>query len=260
MMTPASMTTPPNHVTDGDSLRLLHWNIHSWRDDAGRPNRDAVAKAIGAADADVVSLVEVNEPWGAPSELTEVAQQAGYKWIFSPAVQTGTDAPARGYGNALLTRLAVEAVQQWQLTWPPVAYDGTEPSEARTVLLARVRLSAGPVWVGGTHLPSTGPQATLAAARRLATFWHGLEPPWLISGDFNIAAAAWTREQPIVVAPDPAVPTHPASEPVHPIDYCIASSDVGLTARVLATPGSDHLPVLVDARTRARQPTRGERR
>lgn len=256
-MTPGNAVVPGHDGTHGDRLRFLHWNIHSWRDDTGRPNEDAVAKLIATVEADVVSLVEVNEPWGAPQALAELAGQAGYRWFFCPAVEMGSAAPERGYGNALLTRLPVEAVQQWQLTWPQVAYDGTEPSEARTALLLRVRLPAGLVWVGSTHLPSTRQEATLAAARRLAVLSQRLDEPWLICGDFNVAAAAWTSEHPMAVAPHPAVPTHPAIEPVHPIDYCIASPGVDLVAEVLAMPGSDHLPVVVDAGARSSQPAAG---
>jgi endonuclease/exonuclease/phosphatase family metal-dependent hydrolase len=257
-VTPENSLAAGNDGTDGRRLRLLHWNIHSWRDDTGQPNQDAVGKLIATAEADVISLVEVNEPWGLPAALTELAEHAGYSWIFSPAVQMGADTPQRGYGNALLSRLPLEAVQQWQLTWPQVAYDGTEPSEARTVVLGRVRLPAGPVWVGSTHLPSTRPEATLAAARQLATLSQRLDAPWLICGDFNIPAAGWaSAAYPMVVAPDPAVPTHPAGEPVHPIDYCVASPGMDLAAQVLATPGSDHLPVLVDARIGSRQQPAG---
>ena len=55
------------------------------------------------------------------------------------------------------------AVQQWQLTWPPAVYDGTEPSETRSVVLARVAVGDGAVWVGSTHLPASDRQSRAAA-------------------------------------------------------------------------------------------------
>ncbi len=58
-------------MTGAGRLRMLHWNIHSWRDDAGAPNYAAVAGLIRETAPDVVSLVEVRESWGAPSAWEE---------------------------------------------------------------------------------------------------------------------------------------------------------------------------------------------
>jgi endonuclease/exonuclease/phosphatase family metal-dependent hydrolase len=230
----------------GDQARILHWNVHSWRDASGQASLDEVIAQITSLDADVVSLVEVNEPWAAPAALPELASKAGYSWIFIPSVELGRDTPTRGYGNALLTRLPVLAVQQWQLTWPPALYDGTEPSETRSMVLARLKLPSASLWAGSTHLPSTSKRSRAAALRRLAAVTRGLEPPWLICGDFNIAARRWIQAaQPVVLAPDPPQPTFPARHPRRSIDYCIASPDMSLDARALRAPGSDHLPVIV---------------
>lgn len=235
-----------------DELLFLHWNVHSWRDAAGRPNLDSVAALIAARGPDVVSLVEVSEPWAATVSLPELARRAGYTWIFVPVVEPGRGGSARGYGNALLTRLPVRAVQQWQLT-PPSVYDGTEPSEARSVALAQVAVPAGgAVWVGSTHLPSSSRPARAAALRRLTTLTQGLEPPWVICGDFNTAPRHWiTRGQPVVVGPRPARPTFPARFPYRSLDYCIASPGVSVRARPLRTAGSDHLPLLARCRVPA---------
>lgn len=220
--------------------------MHSWRDAAGQPNIEAVAGLITDLDPDVVSLVEVSEPWAAPASLPALARRAGYSWIFFPTIELGRDAPAHGYGNALLTRLPVLAVQQWQLTWPPVVYDGTEPSESRSVALVRVSLPTAAVWAGSTHLPASRRRARAAALRRLTELTQKLDTPWVICGDFNTAPSQWIRPgQPVVVGPDPAQPTYPASRPRKPIDYCIASPGVSLNAQALQTAGSDHLPLLV---------------
>lgn len=45
-------------------MRILHWNIHIWTDADGVGNVDRVIDVIREADPDVVSLVEVDEPWG----------------------------------------------------------------------------------------------------------------------------------------------------------------------------------------------------
>jgi endonuclease/exonuclease/phosphatase family metal-dependent hydrolase len=242
----------PGTSDPGAEVRLLHWNVHSWRDPAGKPNLESVAALIAEQDTDVVCLVEVLEPWAAPAALPELAARAGYTWIFVPSVEIGAERPARGYGNALLTRLPVLAVQQWRLTWPSAVYDGTEPSETRSVALARVQLPGAAAWVGSTHLPASSGRARSAALRRLTELTRRLEPPWAICGDYNTPATRWIRPgQPITVGPAPAQPTFPTGRPRKPIDYCIASPGVVLDARALAVTGSDHLPVLVRCRVPA---------
>jgi endonuclease/exonuclease/phosphatase family metal-dependent hydrolase len=227
-------------------LLFLHWNVHSWRDARGRPNTGAVAALLARHQPDVVSLVEVSEPWAAPASLAGLARRAGYSWFFAPAVEPGQDAPARGYGNALLTRLPVLAAQQWRLTWPATVYDGTEPSEARSVALVQVALGGGAVWTGSTHLPASSQPARAAALRRLTEVTGKLDAPWVICGDFNTRPSAWLRRgQPIAVAPRRGRPTFPARFPVRLLDYAIASPEVSLRARPLRAAGSDHLPVLV---------------
>ena len=227
-------------MSSPDELSILHWNVHSWRDEAGQPNHEAVLGLIGQISPDLVSLVEVNEPWGSPAALRDLARAGGYSWIFFPAMEFGRDAPGRGYGNALLTRVPVLAAVQWRLTWPPRLYDGTEPSESRSVILAEVPFGRGTVWIGSTHLPANDPEARACALGRLAELTRGLDRPWAICGDFNTppgegGGIAW---------PDPPQPSFPASDPAEPIDYCVASPGVSVTARILTAAGSDHLPLL----------------
>ena len=105
----------------------------------------------------------------------------------------GRDRPDGGFGNALLTRLPILAVEQWQLLWPPRLYDGSEPSEARSVLLARVQQMQAPFWAGITHLPRQDGQARTDALRclrrslrpevRYARADDGVTIAWPVAGD-----------------------------------------------------------------------------
>ena len=230
-------------MTSPDELSILHWNVHSWRDEAGRANHEAVLRLIGQTSPDMVSLVEVNEPWGSPAALRDLARAGGYTWIFFPAVEFGGDAPDRGYGNALLTRIPVLAAVQWGLTWPPRLYDGTEPSESRSVILAEVPFGRGTAWIGSTHLPASDPRARACALGRLTELTRGLDRPWAICGDFNTPPAT-VKGEGTTAWPDPPQPSFPASDPAEPIDYCVASPGVAVTARILTAAGSDHLPLL----------------
>lgn len=162
------------------------------------------------------------------------------------------------FGNALLTRLPVLGVQQWHLVWPPRLYDGSEPSEPRSVILGR--FGAAPdesLWIGSTHLPREDVDARVNALNRLRTFTQGLEDAWMICGDFNTPASAWVQDtDPLAAFPEPAQPTYPTDQPSEPIDYCIARPGLLLDARALSVDGSDHRPVLFRLR-RASMPWPG---
>jgi endonuclease/exonuclease/phosphatase family metal-dependent hydrolase len=232
-----------------DELRILHWNIHSWRDTDGGPNPDAIVSVIHENMPHAVSLVEVDESWGMPSILAEVAAKCEYSWVFGPSFEFGTDATAGGFGNAVLTRIPITAVQQWRLFSPPRPYDGTEPSEPRSVIMARLTFSGAPLWLGSTHLPANDPSDRTAAALRLQELARRLTTPWIICGDFNAPpSACFADDDTFVVSPDPVQPTYPAKHPTEPIDYCIAAPGIFLDSAVLRADGSDHLPLLTTAR------------
>lgn len=243
--------------------------MHSWRDAAGAPNPDAVAELISETDPHVVSLVEVIEPLGAPETLTDLADKCGYSWIFVPSVELAADPAARGYGNALLTSIPVTAVQHVGMYSPERRYDGTEPTESRSVTLARVMFSGASVWVGATHFPATHHGSRQTAARMLRRLAGQLAAPWIICGDFNASfatlfrnggARGWLRspfpsrrggstshDDGMRVHPDPPRPTFPARRPVAAIDYAVSSPDIVTTTQILRIPASDHLPLLIFA-------------
>jgi endonuclease/exonuclease/phosphatase family metal-dependent hydrolase len=236
------MTQPVEH----SELRVLHWNIHSWRDDRDRPNLERVAAVLEATDPAVVALVEVDEAWNSPSKLDELAARCGYASVFSPALEFGRGEPAGGFGNAILTRLPILAVRQRQLVWPVPSYDGTEPSEPRAAVLVKVGVGARPTWIISTHLPRSDADVRTASVARLVALIRGLDEPWLLVGDFNMPAAAWIDDDEWLRAyPMPAVATYPAGRPVEAIDYCVAPASLRVEAEVLGVEGSDHLPILM---------------
>lgn len=233
-------------LDQANELRLLHWNVHSWRDDAGASNVEAVVDLVRRTDPHVVSLVEVDEAWGQPSEIDDVAKRCGYSSIFVPAFEFGQDGPAGGFGNALLSKLPILVVRQRQLVWPHRVFDGSEPSEPRAVVFAKLQTTAGPVWVGSTHLPRGEADTRADAANRLAAITQELTDQWLLLGDFNMPASDWIDEYSLLSAyPTPAEATHPIKEPVEAIDYCVGSQALRVQAEVLPEAGSDHLPILV---------------
>jgi endonuclease/exonuclease/phosphatase family metal-dependent hydrolase len=234
------------HSDPADELRVLHWNIHSWHDDAGGPNVDAVADLIQESDAHVVSLVEVDETWNQPSVLDQVAARTGHASIFVPTFEFGDEGPLGGFGNALLSKLPIRAIRQRQLLWPPQIYDGTEPSEPRSVTLAKLGSASGTVWIGNAHLPRSDYNARSDALQRLTTIVDKLGEPWLLIGDFNTPAESWLdRRSPLQSYPQTTELTYPAQNPAEAIDYCIAPPGLNISVNILNNIGSDHLPIIV---------------
>jgi endonuclease/exonuclease/phosphatase family metal-dependent hydrolase len=235
---------PPSETRE--TVRILHWNVHGWRDPAGRPNGHDVARLIQEIRPDAVSLVEVDEPWGLPTVLGSVAGESGYSWVFGASFEYGDDESGGGFGNALLARVPVTAVQQWRLFAPSGGYNGSEPSEPRSAVLARLALNGRSFWLGSTHFPRADAAARRLAARRLQRLTAGLSAPWLICGDFNAAPEdCFDGDACLQVSPRPVKPTYPASQPAEAIDYCLSAPGSLVSATVLQAPGSDHLPLLV---------------
>ncbi|MCD0449047.1 endonuclease/exonuclease/phosphatase family protein [Actinocorallia sp. API 0066] len=224
-----------------EPLRLLHWNIHSWQDPNGGKNVEQVAGLIAETRPHVVSLVEVDETFAAADNLAHAAD--GYVSIFIPALVYGTAEDV--FGNALLTRLPLLAVQHWPLRHPAPHYDGTEPTEQRTLTCVRIHHHNTPIWIGTTHLPRTDHTERTRTLHQLHTITHHLTTPWIIAGDFN-TPSTWTNHNGLTTAPT-NTPTYPAPNPTEPIDYCIANAHTTLDGSVLTHPGSDHQPILVTA-------------
>jgi endonuclease/exonuclease/phosphatase family metal-dependent hydrolase len=236
-------------MPDAAELRILHWNIHSWTDETGRSNLERVADLIAATTPDVVSLVEVNEPVAGSSPLHRLATDTAYHSVFTPAFEYGTNHTLGQFGNAILSRLRLLDVRHHHLVWPPRMYDGTEPSEPRSLVLGRVQAKVGPVWIGSTHLPATDRVARDNAAERALSLMTGLSSPWLLVGDFNADFAAWQDLHATLRAyPQKPIPTFPAIRPTESIDYCVARQGQHIDVHALAVTASDHLPILVQFR------------
>jgi endonuclease/exonuclease/phosphatase family metal-dependent hydrolase len=250
------MPAPSQEPPDGDpgQVRILHWNVHSWRDESGALNTSAVTKLISHTNPHVVSLVEVDETWSTPMTLRQVAASCGYTWVFCPSLEFGAGQSAGGFGNALLARIPVTAVQHWRLFTPARPYDQTEPTEPRSATVARLTFHGTPFWAGTTHLPRTNPGDRAAAATRLQQRTTQLDEPWFICGDFNAPPATLFADSQSIGISSPGQPTYPAGQPAESIDYCITAPGALAGTTVLHADGSDHLPLLVVTRLEHTQP------
>jgi len=238
----------PQQDLEQAELRVLHWNVHGWRDRAGMPNARAVIELILNNRPHAVSLVEVDESWGHPSILSDVGRECGYSWMFGPSFEYGDGDNSGAFGNALLAKVPVTAVHQWRVFTPAAGYDGSEPSEPRSAIVARLLLDGISCWLGSTHFPRAESAARRIAAGKIQQLAARFDEPWLICGDFNAPPASCFGEHAgLRVVPEPVQPTYPASDPCEAIDYCLSAAANTVSATVLRAQGSDHLPLLVVA-------------
>ena len=210
-----------------------------WTDADGVSNVDQVKALIEDERPDLVSLVEVDEPWGSPSILQGVAEQLGYHWAFVPAFEYRCQG---GFGNALLSRTPFSSLQQWQLLSPRL-YDGSEPSEPRAIVVASIDVAGQQVVIGSTHLPRHDSEMRNEAAGRLLDLLNRLPEPWIVCGDFNQPVSEWLRDR-YNVAPSPSLATYPTTDPVEHLDYAVFAG-LELSGRTLPLSGSDHLPMVI---------------
>jgi endonuclease/exonuclease/phosphatase family metal-dependent hydrolase len=243
------------------TVRILSWNVHKCVGGLDRRHDPArVAAVIAAAQPDVVLLQEVaqNGAWygGAGRQVDVLASALGFPHhAYFVNVRFG---PKRGeYGNAILSRTPIAAMENVDLTLPR--------RKARSVLHAELRLpTADSAHTRTLHVFNL--HLGLGEAERREQLRRFLEcrplqsvhaaTPVLVAGDFNDVWGSLGRR---VLAPagfrGPGRPlrTFPAWAPVRALDSLYVRGDVDCVTldRVDgrgARSASDHLPLLAEIR------------
>ena len=249
-------------------VRLLTFNIHHGVGDDGRHDLPRLATVLAAADADVISLQEVDRHFGTRSENVDQAQLLARALDMQLAWGPAVDEPRPGgqprgeYGNALLSRLPILISDVHKLP------GGGEP---RCALRTMIELDGGALWVTTTHLSrKSGDRAAQVAA--LAELHTGPMETGVVVGDFNAAPDApelatmrqrfgdawelanerddrsgwkfWQHDEGF---------THPARSPHRRIDQAWVTQGVAVAAAQVLDGGgaSDHLPLLIDLEVRS---------
>lgn len=241
-------------------------NVHGGVDGWGRPFD--VVEACRRADSDILVVQESFTPDGRPGMAQEVADILGYRVWCAPMGRARRYPPARGPGP------------DWGPLWPPRAgvgmkvlpdtrRDGAERGTLDLALLCRlpmsepavvdlgrwlgdpvrrlafvsqVELDDGSLVVAGTHMSHLS-KGSLLQLQRLRRRLPAPDVPAVLLGDMNLwgpplslSFPGWSR----------AVRgrSWPAWRPLFQIDHVLVSRAVKVEqGEVLATMGSDHLPV-----------------
>ncbi len=234
------------------TVRVLCYNIHHGAGMDGRIDLERIAKVIQDAEADLVSLQEVDrgvrrtEGVDQPAVLAELT---GMQAVFEKNI------PYQGgeYGNAVLSRFPVIQHENHYL---PQSF----PDEQRGLLEVHVGLrdddEDSRLIFFATHFdyrPDDGERmASVAMLREVVAAREG--QPVIVAGDLNalpesrVIADATSFMTVVFAVAGPEGFTFPADKPVRRIDYILHNNHPGLRCvetRVIPEPlASDHRPVL----------------
>jgi len=203
-------------------VKVATWNVHGCVGADGRFDPERTLEVLRSLDADVIALQEL-------------------RWRPDPLAGPTLMRPDGHYGNALLTRLPVEATRQEALSVP-----GREP---RGALQAVLRAGNGPLGVVATHL-GLAPGERRAQMRRALELVNATAKPVVLMGDLNEwflwgRPLRWLRAH---FGRTAAPATFPARWPVFALDRIwVEPADrlerIAVHRAPPAKAASDHLPL-----------------
>lgn len=270
LLAPATLPSAAADTAGQDvDLRVVNWNIHTGIGSDGRLDLARTAQTLAALDADVIGLEEVDVHWAARSDwrdqAADLAQALGMRAFFGPIYDLDPPAPGeprRQYGVAVLTSLPVVATENHEIT--RLSTQDADPVPEPAPGFPEVVVSAGGarVHVYATHLDYRADPSVREAqvADTLAILDEdrgrdGEPAQQVLVGDFNAPPEApelaplWGPLVDSWAGGSGTGLTYPAAAPVKRIDYVTHSPNVEtLSAEVVQTLASDHLPVVADLR------------
>jgi len=220
-------------------LTLATYNIHACVGGDGRFDPERTIRVLEEIDADLVALQEVAHHGVDGSDLLDdLASAVGLSAIAGPALLRET----RGYGNALLTRLPILALNRIDLSQPR-----REPRGALDVELA---WGGQRMQVVATHLGLWSEERRRQIRRLLTLFEPHRADLAVLLGDFNEwllwgRALRWLHRH---LVPSAHPRTYPARFPLFALDRIWAYPHNVLRSiephsSPLARLASDHLPL-----------------
>jgi endonuclease/exonuclease/phosphatase family metal-dependent hydrolase len=232
-------------VAEPRVVRVASYNVHGARGRDGRRDVERIAAVIAELAADVIGLQEVDsrhEPGDPDSQLQALARATGMHAVAGPTLF----APGGEFGNAVLTRLPVQAAHHCDLS-----VRGREPRGAVEVLLDVTHAGAPlALRVAVTHLGLRGFERRWQAVRLVTWLRERRADLSVLLGDFN----EWRPTSPVIrtllgdgVMAAPR--TFPARAPLLALDRIFVHSpaklrSVAVHTSALARVASDHLPVV----------------
>lgn len=223
------------------------YNIHRCVGTDGQADPQRISKVLEEIGADLVALQEVgaeSHPEPDVDQFDFLAQATGMRAVAGPTLADGRTR----YGNALLTRLELESVEQIDLS-----VSGREP---RGAIEAVIKSGVGLLRVLATHLGLRAKERWTQAQ----TLAHHLgdghnETGVVVLGDLNSISGSSLAPLRSRMGRLPGRRTYPARRPFLPLDRIwVRPPSLLAGLRVhrspLARAASDHLPLVAELRLR----------
>ncbi len=159
-------------------MQIVSFNIRGWRRINNESNLSRLAALLKQVDADIIGLNEVDHPLHKEEgiALEWLAKQLDMTWFFGACLtRSGTPSPG-SYGNALLTRTKVHAVETGLFTRLP-------EKQRRGFIRASLEVENRPLNLVVTHLDHTDERARML---QLEDLLHSVgDSVDVVIGDFN---------------------------------------------------------------------------
>lgn len=228
-------------------VRIATYNVHSCVGTDGRLDLPRVAEAIAALGAQVVLLQEVGDALGRWPAMNQ-AEQLALACRMEHVVAYTMPAEPWGYGNAVLTTLAIDATDRFDLS--------VARKEPRGCVRVRLRAGGQALTVIGIHLGLSRRERQ----QQIAGLIHGgacAGGALVVGGDFNDfppgPTAELARHRFVDAARARRDPrgTFPSRMPIFRLDRLYARGGLRLhgydvVRSRLHRVASDHLPVVAD--------------
>ena len=251
-------------ATDID-ITVMTYNIHHAEGTDGKLDLNRIANVIDQADADVISLNEVDNNFGPRSNFNDqakiLAESLNMHYVFGPALKSGSPEKPNLYGNAILSRFPITHSANHPLITDP----GHEP---RACIAATITIGGIEYTFIATHLDNVKTEMRIKQAQNIIAIIEKIAHPVILAGDFNCpppntsdTEQSSQRSKPIAIILDKlessfAIAGIGPAETIGSttkIDYIFVSPDLAgkvKNATVIRTDqtavASDHLPMIAE--------------
>lgn len=250
---------PPGETTE---VRVMTYNIHAGIGSDGRLDLERTARVIRESGAEIVGLQEVDVHWSSRSNFQDQARllagELRMRYFFAPIYSLEPPEPGRPrreYGLAVLSRYPILREENHEITRLSTQDPDPTPEPAPGFPEVLVNVRGVKVHFYATHLDYRPDPAVRRMQVEDMLRIAGEDPgPKVLVGDLNATPEApelaplleYFGDAWVLAGSGPGY-TFPAASPDRRIDYVLASEGVEvLSARVIRTPASDHLPVVAD--------------
>lgn len=240
------------------TVRVMTYNVHSCLGMDGRLAPERVARLIARYDADIIALQELDVSRarsGGIDQALAIAKYLEMDFHFHPTLHLEEER----YGDAIVTHLPMRLVRAGSLP-------GLPHLEPRGALWVAVDLGGVELQVINTHLGLTARERRMQVDALLGPLWLGspeCRSPVVLCGDFNAFPSSTVcrrlRERLKDAQADYAIQRPRATFfgrfPMARIDHVFISTDlevvdIEVPTSALARVASDHLPLVVELKTR----------